>query len=94
MTKLFGVRGPDITKEKLKDFSNDTRISKFKKPTLIIHGTMDWIIPVDEGKNIYNIIKDNIPKELVLINGAGHNDILSHKTEYFEPLKKFIEINR
>jgi len=91
MTRLFGVRSPDITPDSLSEYSNDTRIKKFQKPTLIIHGTMDWIIPCVEGKDIFNLLPDKIEKELILIEGAGHNDIFSYKNEYFTPLKEFIQ---
>ena len=90
MTRLFGVRGPEITSERLKEYSNDTRISKFQKPTLIIHGTMDYIISCEEGKRIYDTIPKNIYKEIILIDGAGHNDIFSYENQYFNPLKQFI----
>jgi len=88
MTQLFGVRG--ITPESLKEYSNDTRISKFQKPTLIIHGTRDYIISCEEGKKIYDVIPKKVEKEIILIEGAGHNDIFSYENQYFNPLKQFI----
>jgi len=91
MTRLFRVSGPDITPEALNDYSNDTRIKKFQKPVLIIHGTKDWIIPNDEAQLIYDAIPENVDKNLIMIDGAGHNDIFSYQEEYFNPLKKFIE---
>jgi len=91
MIHLFGVRGPDITPERLSEFSNDTRIKKFQKPTLVIHGTNDWIVPTDEGKAIFATVPDTVEKRLVLIEGATHNDILSYKEQYFTPLKEFIQ---
>ncbi len=91
MTRLFRVSGPEITKKALEKYSNDTRVKLFKKPTLIIHGTMDWIIPCDEGKLLYNSIPDGIEKKLIMIEGAGHNNIFSYKEEYFKPLKEFVQ---
>lgn len=91
MTRLFGVQGPDITPDSLKEYSNDTRIEKFKKPVLIIHGTRDWIIPCEEGKGIYNSLSESVEKKLVLIENAGHNDIFSYKDEYFTSVKEFIQ---
>jgi pimeloyl-ACP methyl ester carboxylesterase len=91
MTRLFRVSGPGITIEGLRAFSNDTRIIKFQKPTLVIHGKQDWIIPFDEGKLIYECIPDGVDKNLVLIEGAGHNNIFSFKEEYTMPLKEFIQ---
>ncbi|MFX0071349.1 MAG: alpha/beta hydrolase [Candidatus Hermodarchaeota archaeon] len=90
MVRLFGVRGPNITPETLKPYSNDTRIKKFNKPVLILHGTMDWIIPSDEAKLIYETLPNHLDKKLIMIDGAGHNDIFSYKKEYFQPLKEFI----
>lgn len=60
MTKLFGVRGYNITPESLSEFSNDTRVKQFKKPVLIIHGTMDWIIPNSEGTLLYESVPEAI----------------------------------
>lgn len=91
MTRLFRVSGPGITPEGLSEYSNDTRIRKFQKPVLIIHGTQDWIIPHDESKLIYDCIPEEIEKKLILIEGAGHNNIFSFKEEYTTPLKDFIQ---
>ncbi|MFW9829945.1 MAG: alpha/beta hydrolase [Candidatus Thorarchaeota archaeon] len=94
MTRLFRVSGPSITPEGLREYSNDTRILKFKKPTLIIHGTQDFIIPYDESKIIYDCIPDGVEKSLILIENAGHNDIFLFKDEYIAPLKDFIKKNK
>jgi pimeloyl-ACP methyl ester carboxylesterase len=91
MTKLFRVDGPEITEEFLHDLSNDTRVKQFEKPTLIIHGTMDWIIPKEEGELLYESLPKGVAKKLVMIEGAGHNNIFSFKNEYFSPLKDFIQ---
>ncbi|MFX0000819.1 MAG: alpha/beta hydrolase [Candidatus Hodarchaeota archaeon] len=91
MTTLFRVRGPGITPEELSKYSNDTRIRKLQKPVLIIHGTQDWIIPCDEGKLIFDNIPEGVEKKLILIEGAGHNNIFSFREEYTNPLKEFIK---
>lgn len=91
MTRLFGVRGPDITPDALKKYSNDFKIEKIRKPVLIIHGTMDWIIPPEEAQIIYKALPNDIDKKVILIEGAGHNDIFSYQDEYFNPLKDFIK---
>lgn len=91
MTRLFRVEGPDITKDRLAPYSNDTRIRNIQKPCLVIHGTADWIVPVEEGKAIYNTLPEGVEKQLVLIEGAGHNNIFSFDLDYFIPLKKYID---
>jgi len=91
MTRLFNVKGPQITRENLEKYSNHTRVKKFKKPTLIIHGTEDWIIPSSEGKLLYESIPGDVEKKLVLIEGAGHNNIFFFKEKYFQSLNEFIK---
>lgn len=90
MKRLFRVSGSEITPEFLSKYSNDTRIRKFRKPVLVIHGTLDWIIPHTQGKLIYENIPEGIEKQIVLIEGAGHNNIFSYEEEYIIPLREFI----
>ncbi|MHA1916089.1 MAG: alpha/beta hydrolase [Promethearchaeota archaeon] len=94
MSRLFRVEGREITPEFLSQYSNDTRIRKFEKPVLVIHGTRDFIIPHFQGKLIYENIPENIGKKLVLIEDAGHNDIFSFEDEYIPPLREFIDENK
>ena len=73
-------------------FSNDARVKKFEKPTLIIHGSMDPIISVSEARVIFESVPNGVDKELIIIEGAGHNDLFDYyKKEYFAPIKEFIE---
>ncbi len=91
VTDLFQVNLPIVTPDSLKEWSNDTRAAQFKKPVLIIHGTSDWIVPYKHGKILFEALPDDIDKQLVSIEGAGHNNIFQFTKEYFTPLKKFIE---
>ena len=91
MTSLFRVQSPFLTPDSLKEYSNDTRVQKFQVPTLIMHGTTDWIIPYSESQLIYQNLPNSIEKKLVLIEKAGHNNILSFKQEYFLPLSEFVQ---
>ena len=94
MVKLFRVSSPQLTPKSLYKYSNDTRVKKFNRPTLIIHGKMDWIIPVSESELLYKNLPNDINKKLVLIDNAGHNNILSFEEEYFTPLSAFIKLNK
>ncbi len=91
MIQLFGIRGPGITEETLKIYSNSERVGKFNCPTLVIHGTADWIVPYEEGRALYDAIPEAIDKKLITIQGAGHNDMFYFKDEYFGALKEFIQ---
>ena len=94
MVNLFRVSSPHLTPKSLNKYSNDTRVKNFTMSTLIIHGTMDWIIPVSEAQLLYNNLPNDISKKLVLIDNAGHNNILSFEEEYFTPLSAFIKLNK
>jgi len=90
MTNLFRINNPHLTSDSLEEYSNDTRVRKFKKPTLIIHGTKDRIIPPTEAELLYKNLPDYLDKKLVLIEDAGHNTILSFKEKYFKPISEFV----
>lgn len=92
MVNLFRVSSPILTPESLNEYSNHTRVKKFTISTLIIHGTIDWIIPVSEAQLLYSSLPNDIDKKLILIEGAGHNNILSYEKEYFRPLSDFIKL--
>lgn len=91
MTRLFGISGPEITPENLAKWSNDTRMAQIRKPVLIIHGSHDFIIPSSQAQLIQEALPEDIETKLIIIRGAGHNDILLHEDIYFPPLKEFIE---
>jgi alpha-beta hydrolase superfamily lysophospholipase len=90
MTRLFMLQHPQITEETLSPFSNDTYQKKIEKPTLIIHGGRDSIIPVSQGQQIFDSIPESTPKQFVCIENATHNNIMMYGNEYFGPLKDFI----
>jgi alpha-beta hydrolase superfamily lysophospholipase len=67
------------------------RIQKIFVPTLIIHGEQDWLVPLENAKDIYQHLGTK-EKELVIIPSATHNDImLAGFKEYFDSLQQFIE---
>ena len=66
-------------------------VRKITTPTLIIHGEFDMLVPLKEAENLYNEIgvKD---KELVIISGADHNDIMfTGLNQYFSAIQRFVE---
>ncbi len=56
-------------------FGSLARITKVTVPTLIIHGEEDWIIPPSDGRRLYEA-SGATEKRLLLIKGAGHNDLM------------------
>lgn len=55
-------------------FGNLEKIRRFRKDTLIIHGEEDELIPVEEGRALYDASGAS-RKRLLVVPGAGHNDL-------------------
>lgn len=55
-------------------FPSRERIRSYHRPVLIIHGTDDELVPIAHGRALYQAA--NEPKQLLEIEGAGHNDTL------------------
>jgi len=84
--------GVDVTRLGITEedgFRNVRKISSFTKPTLIIHGQYDEIIPV----NAAAILQAQSParaKEFQVVPGASHNTIIASAGElYFSVIKQF-----
>jgi len=75
-------------------FLNKVKIRKIDRPTLIIHGECDDIIPPAEGRQLYQ--NSAAPdKEILIIPGAGHNDILmADQSLYFDTIADFVKRHR
>ncbi len=70
---------------------NQERMRSCNLPTLIIHGTEDWIIPMNDAEALYRACPGG-QKHLVKIPGAGHNDLLLRGAEdYFSELRSLVE---
>jgi fermentation-respiration switch protein FrsA (DUF1100 family) len=77
------VRG--LTKNKL-----DTRakLPRVGCPVLVVHGDRDEIIPVEQGRRLYEAAPE--PKRLEIVRGAGHNDLSNVGGEkYIDALADF-----
>ena len=71
-------------------FGNLEKIARVTVPTLIIHGQEDWIIPVRDGHALHEHA-GAADKRLLVIPGAGHNDILfTGQTAYFQAIREFV----
>ena len=71
-------------------FDNARKIKRLKAPLLVIHGSLDQVIPIAMGRTVFN----NAPgeKDFVAVDGAGHND-LSYKfiKEYWAAIAAFMQ---
>jgi pimeloyl-ACP methyl ester carboxylesterase len=51
----------------------DAVIGSVKSPILLVHGTQDRVIPLSDSEILRTLTRS--PTELLVIDGAGHNDI-------------------
>jgi fermentation-respiration switch protein FrsA (DUF1100 family) len=66
------------------------RLAAVRLPLLTIHGAQDQLIPVERALEAHEAAGSNV-KELLVVPGAGHNDILyTGMGPYFEALTNFV----
>jgi alpha-beta hydrolase superfamily lysophospholipase len=71
-------------------FCNDIKIKEILIPTLIIHGEADQIIPVEEGKALYELSNAR-DKTSFFVPHAGHNDLMERSlSDYMHSIVRFI----
>ncbi|MFH1147434.1 MAG: alpha/beta fold hydrolase [Pseudomonadota bacterium] len=80
---MLGVKEDDLS-------INVKNIEKVTKPTLIIHGHYDRLIPMEDAETLMSYSGAG-KKQLVMIPGAGHNDIFAVCGEaYFGMIRDFV----
>lgn len=64
-----------------------------KKPVLVIQGEYDYAIGVEQGRTIYNALKNvtKNDKELVYLKNASHNASFEEPEIYYKTLKAFLK---
>jgi fermentation-respiration switch protein FrsA (DUF1100 family) len=87
LLQLLGVSMEALGLREEQGFSNLDKIRRFAKPTLIIHGEQDHVIPFSEGQALYEASPAS-GKKILMIPGANHNDIfLRGMGEYMAAVK-------
>ncbi len=61
-----------------------------RAPVLMIHGAVDEIIPLEQGRRLHQAFPDSVACRFVEVPGAGHNDLLSRPVVWQE-LGAFLE---
>jgi pimeloyl-ACP methyl ester carboxylesterase len=54
-------------------FHSDQRIGQVTAPLLIMHGTGDWVVPIQFGERLFALAHE--PKQFVRIEGGGHHTL-------------------
>lgn len=92
LLKRLGVATDTLGISEMDGFGNFGKIRDIGKPTLIIHGQKDKIIPPEDA-DILLANSGTMRKQLLLAPGCGHNDILLRCGEaYFKTISGFVEM--
>jgi pimeloyl-ACP methyl ester carboxylesterase len=90
--RRLGIPIPDnLPDEESLPIGNGEKIKRVSLPLLVIHGELDMLIPAEQGKALYEAspVQD---KQLLIIKGAGHNNVSFVQMErYFTAIKNFVE---
>ncbi len=91
LLRLLGVSPEGIGVDDRNGFANVNKIQKYTKPTRIIHAEFDHIIPLADGKALFDA-SPAADKVLVEIPGANHNDIfLRGMDRYLETITQLAQ---
>lgn len=70
-------------------YPNLERIGDIDAPLLVIGGSEDTIVPISQTTELYEAARE--PKELVVIDGVGHNDpVLLDGDEMMDAITRFL----
>jgi len=69
-------------------FDSETKIAGINCPVLVTHGTDDEVIPIDQGRKLYERARE--PKKLIIIQGGKHNLFGEGGESYLRQIVGFI----
>jgi len=91
LAKVLGVDLEQIGITEEQTFNNGSKICRFTKPTFILHGQYDQLIPLWQAETL-NAESGAKSKELQIVPGADHNSLIAVAgLLYFQAIKKFVD---
>ena len=92
LLERLGIATRTLGISEMDGFRNFGKIKDIGKPTLIIHGEKDEIIPPEDA-DILMANSGSMEKQLLVAPGCGHNDIVLRCGEaYFQTISRFVEM--
>jgi len=91
LAKTLGItmEGVDITEEQT--FNNGVKIADVSKPTFLLHGQLDTLIPLWQAEKLHAECGAR-SKELQVVPGADHNSLIAvGGMYYFQAIKQFVD---
>lgn len=89
LLSIFDIDAAAISPDIPALFSNDELLRRVRIPVLLLHGSLDRILPTSHARANFDAIPHD-RKVLKLIHGAGHNDIIAFD-EYFPTIAAFLD---
>jgi fermentation-respiration switch protein FrsA (DUF1100 family) len=92
LRRLIGFLGAAATPEEAETLSaaHEAKVRSITLPALIIHGEHDELVPLATAHALVRLL-EAAPTELLVIPGAGHNDIVYVGLDaYFEAIARFV----
>ena len=91
LLRLLGIDPASLGFNEEAGFRNVDKIGQFEKPTLIIHAEFDHIIPLSDGRALFEASPSK-DKTMLEIPGANHNDIFMRgMNEYMTAIRQLTE---
>jgi len=88
-SSIIPLNSPVVNDDSI--FLNKVKLRLIHTPTLIIHGEKDSLIPVNEGKELYDNSAAEY-KRLVIIPNADHNNLFDiGKKQYYKAIEEFVK---
>ncbi len=72
----------------IESFDACEKLKNIKKPTLIMHGTKDILIPIQNGKILAEFIRG---AKLILFNNSAHVPYVEERDKFIESLIEFLK---
>lgn len=91
LAKMLGLDMEAMGISEEESFNNIGKIRKITKPTFILHGQYDQLIPLWQAETL-QAESGAKSKEFQIIPGADHNSLIARVGQlYFQSIKKFVE---
>jgi dipeptidyl aminopeptidase/acylaminoacyl peptidase len=75
----------DLDSNELAAVSPITYVTPDDAPTLLVHGGLDFVVPLSLSENMYDTLEmNNVPSRLVIINGMLHGGMFGGKGKHFD----------
>lgn len=91
LAKVLGIDLEQMGITEEQSFNNSGKIGQFTKPTFILHGQYDQLIPLWQAETLH-AESGAKSKELQIVPGADHNSLIAVAgLLYFQTIKKFVD---